>query len=274
MTFCRALCVVAFILSTTRAQDECYEICDSKERNTKEVGECLQRKIDDGGQGSSVQDAMLEIYENVVQSRIKPGGVEGEDSILIGLNAAKAGTTAVNSEGLYYCTLDADSGADAFYWVLNCSVLKQGLSGDESLCVGLTLEEQDMPRIGYVVDETLLGDDKFHRYVFNSSTAISTETQPIEANGFSCSGRPWFTSTKCIDPLATTCPTDFQGSSGRGAFQHYGQVENATVVAQDVREWQLAPCLDSNVTSQATKRITCALCFILMSAVHVLVAYC
>ena len=106
-----------------------------------------------------------------------------------------------------------------------------------------------MLSVGYVVDLSLLGDDKFHRYVFNSTIAIPSETQPIEASGYSCSRRPWFTSTKCTDPLATTCSTSFQGSIGLGAFQHYGDV-NTVVVAQDIREWQLAPCLETYATSR------------------------
>ena len=238
----------ASILFTVHSQDACYEVCGFEEKNTSEVGKCLQRPIDDGGQSNSVQEAMIQIYNNVEQAGIRPGGVEGEDTVLIGLNAAKAGEDVTNSEGLYYCLFDQTRGTDAFYWVANCNVLKQGLSNDELLCTGLNIQEQELIGVGYVVDSTLFGDDKFHRHAFNSTTAILTEVQPIEAQGFSCSGRPWFTSTTCIDPLATTCPTTFQGSSGRGAFQHFGTV-NVTVVAQDVREWQLAPCLDTGETS-------------------------
>ena len=140
MKFCLALCIAAVIVNVVISQDECYEICGFEGRNTKDVGECLQRPIKDGGQADSVQESMLEIYNNVEISGIKPGGVEDGDALLIGLNAAKSGESTINSEGLYYCVADS-SGADAFYWVLNCGVVKQGLSGDELLCVSLTLEE-------------------------------------------------------------------------------------------------------------------------------------
>jgi hypothetical protein len=281
MKFCRngmlkALpLAAASILSTAHSQDNCYEVCGFEERNTSDIGKCLQRPIDDGGQSDSAQEAMIQIYNNVEQAGIRPGGLEGEDTILIGLNAAKAGEDIANSEGLYYCLFDETSGTDAFYWVPNCNVLKQGLSNDELLCTGLTAQEQEdeLVSVGYVVDATLFGDDKFNRYVFNSTKARMTETQPIEAQGFSCSGRPWFVSSTCIDPLATTCPTAFQGSSGRGAFQHYGTV-NVTVVAQDVREWQLAPCLDTGETSASfTLRTSVFVSFLLCIVCIIIVRY-
>lgn len=265
------VCIAAVILNVAIAQDACFESCGLEGADTKVMGTCLQRSIEDGGQGSSVQDAMLEIYDNVNAAGIQPGGIEEKDSILMGLNAAKPGETASNSEGLYYCISNNETGVDTFFWVLNCVVLKQGFSGDESLCVGLTTEEQEMPSVGYVVDALLLGDDKFHRYVFNSTTVISTESQPIEASGYSCSRRPWFTSTKCTDPLATTCSTTFQGSTGLGAFQHYGEV-NTVVVGQDIREWQLDPCLGTYDTSRAS---FVSIVFVLMFPVlHVLILSC
>mmetsp|Transcript_11157 Transcript_11157/g.22822 ORF Transcript_11157/g.22822 Transcript_11157/m.22822 type:complete len:365 (-) Transcript_11157:1472-2566(-) len=227
--------------------EACYETCGFDGVNTKEIGICLQRSIEEGGLGSAVEDAMMDVYDSVVQADIQPGEYFGdataaERTLLAGLNTLKIGASLANSEGLYFCILN---GSNAFYWVLNCDVLRGLSPADEPLCADLTAEEAAIGTVGYVVDEALVGDDKFHRYVFDDKNILETVQQPLENDSFVCNERPWFRTSLCTEPLAVTCPTGFQGTTGRGAFQVYGDTSEV-VVAQDVREWQLAPCLDQD----------------------------
>ena len=240
-------------------QQQCeHEVCGFDELSTRAIGSCLQRPLSEGGQGDEVQAAMQEVYALVKESGVTVGGRNAisdpavQDSILLdAINAVRAGAAVPNSEGLYYCLRDDATGADAFYWVLNCGVLREdrGGSGDIVLCDGLTPAETtiagDLDAVAYVVDATLFGDDTWRRYVFNNEVVALTEVQPVEGGGFVCSERPWFQTNVCLDPLATTCPTGFEGTTGRGAFQSYGE-EGVAIVAQDVREWHLEPCLEQD----------------------------
>ena len=247
-----------------RAEDgQCqYEVCGFDEfaetaPTTRDIGTCLQRPISEGGQGSEVQRAMMQVYSNVKEGGITVGhsGVaaangasanELETALLDAINAAKAGASVSNSEGLYYCLQDAETGADAFYWVLNCNVLREQQTPDFALCNGLTPTEKhingNLDAVAFVVDETLFGDDTWRRFVFNDQVATLTESQPIDGGRFKCSERPWFKTNLCSDPMAVTCPTGFEATTGRGAFQTYGDVD-VVVVAQGVREWQLEACM-------------------------------
>jgi len=247
-------------------EEQCQrEVCGF---NTEYTGYCIQRPVSEGGQGSEVQAAMREVYALVQEGGVAVGGGGGtgtananstapEEAILPGLHAVRAGSSVPNSEGLYYCLRDAATGADAFYWVLNCEVLREdrGASGDYVLCADLTPAEEAAVggggAVGYVVDATLFGDDVWRRFVFDDAAAVLTSVQPIAGGGFVCSERPWFATNYCVDPLATTCPTGFEGSTGRGAFQTYGGIDVA-VVAQDVREYHIAPCLEESTSSSAS----------------------
>ena len=239
-----------------------YEVCGFDEftktaPTTRDIATCLQRPISEGGQGSEVERAMLQVYSSVKEGGITVGhsGVaaansasanELETALLDAINAAKAGATVSNSEGLYYCLQDAETGADAFYWVLNCNVLREQQTPDFALCNGLTPTEKhingNLDAVAFVVDETLFGDDTWRRFVFNDQVATLTESQPIDGGGFKCSERPWFKTNLCSDPMAVTCPTGFEATTGRGAFQTYGDAD-VVVVAQGVREWQLEACM-------------------------------
>lgn len=167
-----------------------------------------------------------------------------------GLQAAVPGATAPNSEGLYYCVTSGDGdntgdeAKEAFYWILNCDVLRT--SANAGLCQDLSVEEMNVGPIGFVVDPVLTGSDGFIRYVFNETTSVRTEVQPIaDATGFSCSSRPWYQmGTQCVDPAKVLCPTRFQGTEGLSTFQVYGNTTEGVVVAQDIATWQLCQCLD------------------------------
>ena len=247
---------------------------------TEEIGLCLQRPLrvlpetedgdaaqeaqsvvgnNVGGQGDAVQEAMINIYENVLEIGIRPatprdgsyGTAAGMAMISRGLQAAAPGATAPNSEGLYYCVTSSDGdttiddGAkEAFYWVLNCDVLRA--SANAGLCQDLSVEEMNVGPVGFVVDPVITGSDGFIRYVFNGTTAVPTEAQPIaDATGFSCSARPWYQmGTQCVDPAKVLCPTRFQGTEGLGTFQVYGNATEGVVVSQDIATWQLCQCLD------------------------------
>ena len=261
-------------------QDQCqHEVCGFDEfdttasMTTRDIGTCLQRPVSDGGQGTAAQSAMEQVYDAVRSGGVTVGHsfveYDSPDELAVGrgsafldpdvaipetalldaINAAAAGASVPNSEGLYYCLRDAGTGADAFYWVLNCAVLREdrGGSGDYALCDGLTPVEKtisgDLDAVAYVVDATLFGDDTWRRFVFNDQVAALTDVQPIEGGGFKCNERPWFTTNFCSDPMATTCPTDFVKTNGRGAFQTYGEV-GVAVVGQDVREYHLKACLE------------------------------
>jgi hypothetical protein len=233
-----------------------FDEFDETTTTTRDIGTCLQRPISEGGQGTEVQRAMMQVYSNVKEAGItvghsgvamgRPDTSELEKALLDAINAAKAGATVPNSEGLYYCLQDAETGADAFYWVLNCAVLREAQTRDFALCNGLTPVEKtisgDLDSVAFVVDKTLFGDDTWRRFVFNDDIAALTEDQPIDGGGYKCSERPWFKTNLCSDPMAVTCPTGFEATTGRGAFQTYGNV-NEVVVAQGVREWQLKPCM-------------------------------
>lgn len=251
------------VISNRATAEQLTTKCVYEECSTMS-GKCLQRPVDDtvnsevgaGGNGDEVQKAFIETYQNVINSGIAVGGgaMEGvEQTVLAGLNNAISGSTVPNSEGVYYCMVEnininstaaSNSTAavnNAFYWVLNCDVLNKGYSGDESLCNNLTSVESALGNLGYAVDKTLFGNDLWNRYVFNETTLIKTSVQPIESGGFMCNERPWFRDSSCVDPLSSTCAQQFEGTTGTGEFQYYGDVSKA-VVAQDVREWQLQPC--------------------------------
>ena len=243
---------------------------------TEEIGQCLQRPLrvlpeadgeaqaqsvgnGVGGQSDAVQKAMMGIYDNLLELGIRPatasdntnGTAESIAIISRGLQAAVPGATAPNSEGLYYCVTSSDgdntgddSAKEAFYWVLNCDVLRA--SANAGLCQDLSIEEMNVGPVGFVVDPVLTGSDGFIRYVFNETTAVPTEVQPIaDATGFSCSSRPWYQmGTQCVDPAKVLCPTRFQGTEGLGTFQVFGNISEGVVVAQDIATWQLCQCLD------------------------------
>lgn len=244
---------------------------------TEEIGQCLQQRplsvVPDEaeneteavlifeGQGDAVQEAMMGMYDTVLELGIRPannpsdGTSDAAASIAMisrGLQAAVPGATAPNSEGLYYCvtsgngenTGNDDGAKEAFYWVLNCDVLRA--SANAGLCQDLSDEEVNVGPVGFIVDPALTGSGGFIRYVFNETTAVRTEAQPIaDATGFSCSARPWYQmGTQCVDPAKVLCPTRFQGTQGLGTFQVYGDTAEGVVVAQDVATWQLCRCLD------------------------------
>ncbi|KAL9184306.1 hypothetical protein ACHAXT_002392 [Thalassiosira profunda] len=252
----------------------CYEICEGfgewlygrgwlvPPYQTREIGECIERPLGEGGQGNVVEAALREVYESAVDANIRPGGGDDDDlqsHLVRGLNAALPGATAPNSEGLYYCVQDKATNADAFYWVKNCDVLSEGASGNAGLCEGLTDDELGMGTIGYVVDDVLTGwpGGVFVRYVFNETHALPTADQPLlpfatiaeaeaaePSEGFRCTGRPWYQqSMRCADPAKVLCPTYFQGTEGLGTFQTYGNRTRGVVAAQDIPGWQLCECL-------------------------------
>lgn len=237
----------------------CYQDCELG-NVTVDLGAittCLEWPIEDGGLGGSANaDVMIEVYNNAINAGIQLGSSE---TLLNGFLAAKSGATLQNSEGLFYCIRgNATNGIapDAFYWVLNCNILEVGKSGDEYLCQDLTDEEVAMNGfVGFVVDSLLFLDDaKFYRYVFNETELKQTEIQPLEGGGFRCSDRPWFRTSLCTEPLALACPTALKGTTGFGAFLMYGDTNNTgVVVAQDVREWQMTPCLGGETESTKTE---------------------
>ena len=163
---------------------------------------------------------------------------------------------------------DKDTNEDSFYWVQNCNVLLEGASENENLCKGLTDLEAKVGTIGYVVDAALTGttDKEFIRYVFNETHAVKTEVQPIDgATEFSCSDRPWYQKAiTCSNPAKVLCPTTFQGTSGYGTFQLYGDKSKGVVVAQDVAFWNLCQCLDNltcDTSSDASRYQTSLLAY-------------
>ncbi|KAL7524778.1 hypothetical protein ACHAWF_001083 [Thalassiosira exigua] len=259
------------ILASPATSQTCYETCEGfgewlygrgwivPPYSTQEIGTCLERPLDDGGQGSAVEEALREIYDAVVEADIRPGGGEDGDAqahLVRGLNAALPGATAPNSEGLYYCVYDKDTNDDAFYWVQNCEVLSKDASGNAMLCEELTEEETEVGTIGYVVDDALTQQPGkvFVRYVFNETHALPTADQPLlpepsdepldPADGFRCSSRPWYQQARpCQDPAKVLCPTYFQGTQGLGTFQTYGNRTRGAVAAQDIAGWLLCQCL-------------------------------
>lgn len=169
--------------------------------------------------------------------------------VVRGLNAALPGATIPNSEGMYYCVFDNNTEAESFFWVQNCDVLADSGSGNQVLCEDLTEAEAGVGTIGYVVDKVFTGTsvNVFMRYVFNETHAFQTTVQPLtnQETGFSCSGRPWFqTAMQCSDPAKVLCPTDFEGTTGLGTFQVYGDSATGVVASQDIPTWQLCQCLD------------------------------
>lgn len=275
----RVLCLLLLtgaLPVTAETTEDCYTRCEGfgewvygrgwqvPPYETKVMGECLQRSTSEvgtydeknggngyTGQGDLVQDAMKASYAKIIDTEIMPGGVKNkteQESLLAGFNAVSEGSTATGSEGLYYCVQDQEEAtANAFYWVLNCGLLQDIDSPDAGYCTDVTDSEKALLdggyMLGFVVDATLLGDDKFHRYVFSATEVLATETDPLAAYSFDCSGRPWFVADwKCESPVAVSCPTRLEGSTGLGSFQTYGSPETA-VVSQDLKTWQLCVCL-------------------------------
>lgn len=163
----------------------------------------------------------------------------------------------------YYCIVNEDTNREAFYWVTNCNILQEGGSSNGNLCTALTEDELNVEGglQGYFVDGT---DKQFTRYMFNESYAIKTEVQPIPyigAEGFSCSGRDWYKQgMQCTDPAKVLCPIYFQGTSGLGTFQLYGDKSQGIVVSQDIATWQLCECMeglscDAEIVSSASGMI-------------------
>ena len=120
-----------------------------------------------------------------------------------------------------------------------------GGSGNANLCGGLTDDEQSIGQQGYFVDGL---EKQFIRYVFNDTHAIETDMQPIPyigEEGFSCSGRDWYQQgLKCTDPAKVLCPLYFQGTTGLGTFQAYGDKKESVVVAQDIATWQVRDLIE------------------------------
>ena len=157
--------------------------------------------------------------------------------------------------------MNKDANREAFFWVINCDVLNaEDGSGNSNLCDGITDDERSAVEgglQGYFVDGT---DKQFIRYLFNETHAIKTEVQPIGyigVEGYSCSGRDWYQQgMQCTDPAKVLCPIYFQGTSGLGTFQLYGDKSQGIVVSQDIATRQLCECVedldcDAGVVSSA-----------------------
>ena len=232
--------------------EQCYQTCGF--RSTEEVGKCLERPVSEGGFGDTVETTMTTVVDNVRTSGIQPGGTA---DLLAGFQAVQAGQNLEHSEGLYYCVYDPLTESDAFFWILNCEVIISN-GPDKVLCSDLTPKEKELGAVGFVVDRQLLGDNKLYRYAVGSTRVLQTEVQPLNSSSLDCSSRPWFrsnTGSNCTDPLSVTCPTTFEGSSGVGSFQTYGSMGEGVVVAQDIRGWQLEPCLSIISGAQSDKDI-------------------
>jgi len=202
----------------------------------------------DGGHGTVLADALKDAYDNAVEVGVTAGGSSDASK---GLNAIKEGGIDVpNAEGLAMCVKLEDDDLEAFYWVPNCNIFA-------GFCSSLTTDEALLGGVGYVVDATLHNDDGgFHRYAFNGTYAIKTEYQSptLSSSGVRCSEMGWFQTGLCLHPLATTCPT--MGSRGRDANQYYGSLETGIVVGVQLREGDLAPCLDNThlITKKSAKK--------------------
>lgn len=252
------------ILCLSQSQEEeelCYEDCVGfglwlygrgwiiPPYQSEEIGKCLERPPAVNGQGDIGEQTLVSIFNKVVADveLIPTNGtvVTPNHIIARGLTAAKSGSTVPNSEGMYYCVVNDDTNREAFYWIINCDVLMGGGSGNANLCGGLTDDEQSIGQQGYFVDGL---EKQFIRYVFNDTHAIETDMQPIPyigEEGFSCSGRDWYQQgLKCTDPAKVLCPLYFQGTTGLGTFQAYGDKKESVVVAQDIATWQLCQCME------------------------------
>ena len=269
--------------------EECYETFCYGEwiYKSNELGKCVKEQ-----QTDAAEQTLIYIHEAVLESDIKVGASiignnttyggdnnstthvsnsQHDDTMIVrGLNAVVSAKNIPNSEGMYFCVYDKDTNKDSFYWVQNCNVLLEGASGNENLCKGLTDIEAKVGTIGYVVDAALTGttDKEFIRYVFNETHAVKTEVQPIDgATEFSCSDRPWYQKAMtCSNPAKVLCPTitTFQGTSGSGTFQLYGDKSKGVVVAQDVAFWNLCQCLDDltcDTSSDASRYQTSLLAY-------------
>jgi len=243
---------------------------------SEEIGKCLERPPTIDGQGDVGEQTLVSIFDKVVADveLIPTNGTEVTPNQIIarGLTAAKSGSTVPNSEGMYYCVVNDDTNREAFYWIINCDVLMEGGSGNANLCSGLTDEEQSIGQQGYFVDGL---EKQFIRYVFNDTHAIETEVQPIpyigEA-GFSCSGRDWYQQgMKCTDPAKVLCPLYFQGTTGLGTFQAYGDMKESVVVAQDIATWQVRDLIDWRYGIKSFNFVCCTHC---KSLVHIIKQLC
>eukprot|EP00563_Minutocellus_polymorphus_P017462 CAMPEP_0197720088 /NCGR_PEP_ID=MMETSP1434-20131217/3559_1 /TAXON_ID=265543 /ORGANISM="Minutocellus polymorphus, Strain CCMP3303" /LENGTH=230 /DNA_ID=CAMNT_0043304887 /DNA_START=21 /DNA_END=713 /DNA_ORIENTATION=- len=188
---------------------------------------------------------MKSIYDTAVEEGLR-AGQGGMGMVLKGLTAIQPGADVPNPEGLAMCmAADDDKAAeDAFYWAPNCNMAPP-------FCRNLTVEEEALGNIGYVVDAIIHGDNAgFHRYAFNDTYAIKTSYQsPTLSTGFKCSDMEWFKHGLCLDPLAMSCPT-VSSRGTRNANQYYGTVESV-VVGMQLREDSLAPCLNDSASSSA-----------------------